>query len=465
MTKQTDRRGSVLIFVLIFTVVLLGLTAGSVLMVRSRTIAQETRAKVFSITQIAESAVSQALTRIRDLGMIEPCSGNGQKPAWVPFGDKGGFLYYTTFHAADNISTIRAWGRIPKCLKPADCAVPPDDPAWHDRDWMIRGLEVVVMNRKFIPETALFFGNGGVERPAGGFEWTSATDISNSNTWSQVPTGSASSYQASSIPFEVNALNHPMDHLYNGTACDTPAGYPHPYSIWSVQNPIGQANIEAWFKHSAGAGHNPLTNVYPNISNWYEDNDPHSLDYQYPVDPDIPDVQTYAEALWNKYHADPSAVLLGSGSHTGTVGDLSTPKVTFVTGTLRVPAGKTFEGAGILVIRDNYDSNDPTASNRPRTSAQLKIEGTFKWTGLVIITGWCPAISTTDTSDSTIVGSLFGEDSVMSGGETSLDCATIVMRIKGPFRIRYSKEVFSHKGLIYDYLPYVRRKIVGIRDI
>jgi hypothetical protein len=145
-------------------------------------------------------------------------------------------------------------------------------------------------------------------------------------------------------------------------------------------------------------------------------------------------------------------------------GDLSDPRVTFVTGVLEVSSGTTFQGCGILVIRDDYDPNVDT-SNTPSIRAQLHIYGTFRWTGLVILAGWAPDIVVASGADATIVGGIFGEDSVQSGGEPSLDTAMVIMTVADDFRLLYSSGVFSPGGLVYNLLPRVRKEVVGVREL
>ncbi|MBI4603356.1 MAG: hypothetical protein HY721_15500 [Planctomycetes bacterium] len=327
-------------------------------------------------------------------------------------------------------------------------------------------MEITVKSVRFIPESPVYFGNGGIERPLGGFEWTSSSDPTDPSTWTPI-TGSPSSSQASWIPFQVSALDHPTDYIYNGGAPAPPSSSPHPYEIWASQNPIGQFNVEAWFANSAGAGNDPTINVSPApTSTYYDTTDKSSPDYPYPVDPSLPDVQDFAWALWNQYASSSTVTKLGSGSHSGTYGDLSSPGVTFVTGNLTVDAGQTFRGCGILVVRDDYDPNTQT-DNTPSTKARLQVRGRLEWTGLVIVAGWAPDIDIDDDAGAsvTIVGALFGEDSVQSGGETSLDSATIIMKIRNSLSVFYSNALFRPGGLIYDYLPLVRKEVVGIRDI
>ena len=65
----------------------------------------------------------------------------------------------------------------------------------------------------------------------------------------------------------------------------------------------------------------------------------------------------------------------------------------------------------------------------------------------------------------TVVGSLFGEDSVQSGGEISLDSASIILQADGPLRLYYSNSLFATGGLINEFLPSVVKRIVGLREL
>ena len=182
------------------------------------------------------------------------------------------------------------------------------------------------------------------------------------------------------------------------------------------------------------------------------------------MDSSIPDVQSFSHELWNQHKNDASATKLAQGSHSGTYGDMDNPGITFVSGKLTVSGGDTFKGAGILVIRDNYDPN-VDSDNTPSSRATLDINGTFEWTGLVIIAGWAPTIDVANTGDATIVGALFGEDSVQSGGEISLDSATIIMKIRSNFRVLFSNSLFQPGGMAHEFMPAVNREVVGITNI
>ena len=123
--------------------------------------------------------------------------------------------------------------------------------------------------------------------------------------------------------------------------------------------------------------------------------------------------------MWNRYKTDPATNLLTNGEHSGTFGDLADPEVTIVTGSLTVGEGGVFRGAGILVIRDDYDPNVDT-NNTPDTYAALTVNGKLEWTGLVVISGWKSDILFDGDGTSVIVGALMGEDSVQSGGERDM---------------------------------------------
>ena len=116
------------------------------------------------------------------------------------------------------------------------------------------------------------------------------------------------------------------------------------------------------------------------------------------------------------------------------------------------------------MIRDNFDPNYDT-NNTPSTRASLTVNGTLNWTGLVIVAGWAPSITVNNGGSMQVVGAMMGEDSVMSGGEESLDTATIILRVRDDLDIMYSSEMFQPGGLIYDFLPLIDRTVVGAREI
>jgi len=183
-----------------------------------------------------------------------------------------------------------------------------------------------------------------------------------------------------------------------------------------------------------------------------------------PVDTEAPDVQAFLTNLWNKYKDDPSAVHLTGGANAGTFGDLTSPGVAFVTGELTVPPGEFFKGAGILAIRDDYDPNVDT-NNTPITKSSLKVQGTLEWTGLVIVAGWAPTVAVAPGGDVTIVGGFLAEDSVQSGGEVSLDSATVTLQVEDDFRVLYSSGIFEETGLINPIMPIVTKKVIGMREL
>ncbi len=463
--NENRESGVALILVVVISIAFLAIAAGSLQLALVHSLTQTVQLDAFEARQIAESGAAQALARIKEGGIVTPMSGGGTAAQWVSFAT-GTYYYYATFDPTSSVSTIRAWGRVAADPAPSACTSSPDSSAWDGTGWMLQGVEVTVRSVRFIPESPVYFGNGGIERPMGGFEWSSTANPTDPSTWTPI-TGSPSSYQSSWVPFELSALDHPVDYIYNGGSPSPPGTTPHPYKIWASQNLIGQFNTEAWFANSAGSGNDPTVTVSPGpTSSYYDSSDRSSPDYPYPVDSTVPDVQDFASALWNQYGSSSSVTRLGSGNHSGTYGNLSAPGITFVTGTLGVSAGSTFRGCGILVIRDDYDPNTQT-NNTPSTRAMLEIEGRFEWTGLVIVAGWAPNIEVEDDAgaEATIVGALFGEDSVQSGGEISLDSATISLNVQNRFRVLYSNALFQPGGLVYDFLPLVRKEVVGIRDI
>ncbi len=460
-----DRRdGVALILVAVMALGLLMLSVVSLNMTREQSIAQVAQLEVFSARQIAESGAAHALVRIKQAGIVTPQSGGGANATWVTF-DGGEYFYTTTFDATTRTNTIRSWGRVAVAATVSGSTVSPEHVSWDPSGYLVQGVEVVVKGRRFVPETPLFFGNGGVQKPLGGFDWSGGSDPSDPSTWGVIASGDETSWQDSSIPFQTSALDYPYDYLYSGGSPTPATSNPHPYKIWGSQNPIGQRNVEAWFTNSGGTGYDPTVNVTPPpTSSYFDTSDQTSPDYPYPVDSTIPDVQMFAHDIWNTFSGAAGTTLLSDGDHSGTFGDLSTPGVTIVTGGLRVPAGQTFKGTGVLLIRDDYDPNVDT-DNTPSTRADLFVDGTFEWTGLVLVAGWTPNIESSSGSSTTIVGALMGEDSVQSGGEVSLDSATINMRFYDDFRVFYSNALFAPGGLIEPFLPESRKEVVGSRDL
>jgi hypothetical protein len=466
MTAHTSRRpnpresGVAMILALVLIVGLLGFIAVSIDLTKTHSAVRTSETAIFTARTISESGLAQALARLKEAGQTAPVSGNGTTPVWVPF-SAGEYFYSTQIDIPNQVATIRAWARVPVSETPSGSAASPDAAAWDGEGYVTHGTELVMVASRYLPQTPAYFGNGGIELPLGGFRWASSVDPFDPDTWLPV-TSSPSSWQTAAVPLKVNALDHPPDFMYFGGAPTPATPGVHDYAPWVSQTLVGQMNINAWMNQSANGG-SAVSGFTPSPTGSYS-NDPNSPDYVFPIDPIASDVQDFAWNLWSTYTANPATVKLGSGNRTGTYGTPADPKLVFVTGELQVPAGQTFQGNGILVIRDNYDPNVDT-NNLPSTSALLDIYGNFRWTGLVIIAGWHPQILVRPGGDGTVVGSLMGEDSVMSGGEVSLDSATIELRIQDDLRLLYSNALFQPGSFIYDYLPLLRKEVVGAREI
>lgn len=453
------RRDSGVAFVLIILLSagLMILSSLSIQMSLAESVVREVQEGELISSQIAESAVAHGLARIREGGYTQPDSGG-----WVPF-SQGEFYYYSSFNSTTEVSTIRAWGRLALDEIPSGSTVAPDDVNWDGTGYVVNGVELAVQASKYIPDSPIYAGNGGFARPMQGFEWTSGFQKDDQSTWARVQSN-PSSTQESWVPFLISALDHPFDFLVNGGTPAPASSYPHPHKIMTNQNEFGQFDTEAWFTYSAGTG-NPLSKVTPSpTADHYDLSDPNSPDYPYPIDSTVPDVQDFAWKLWSQRKDDPDTYLLNGGNRSGTYGTLVDPRVTFVTGTLAVASGETFEGAGVLVVRDDYDPN-VDSDNTPNTRANLSVSGNFRWTGLVLVAGWAPDITIQTGGDATIVGGLFVEDSVQSGGEVSLESATISLHVRDDLRIYYSSAVFAPGGLVYSLMPSIIFKVVGVREL
>ena len=448
---------------LFFGLIFASFTVISVEMSRTHAIVLRGAGAEFSARGIAESALARGIAELKRGGQATPLSGGGATAEWVPF-DEGDYFYSSSVDATGKVTTIQAWGRVALDSTPSSSTVAPDSASWDGSGWMVRGLEVTIVSTKHIPDAPIYVGNGGIQAPLGGFAWTGGSDPLDPSSWGVV-TSRPHSYQDSSIPFEISALRHPADYLDSGGSPEAATERPHPHPILVSQNPIAQFNTMAWFDKSAGAGVQPDSILQPDpTSTFYEVLDSSSDSHPYAVDSGLPDAQEFAYSLWNREQGSSDAYFLNGGNLSGTYGTTADPRVTFVTGELDVPAGRTFKGAGILVIRDDYDPNTDT-NNTPRTNASLRVRGTLEWTGMVIVTGWNPSVQTTATGSATIVGAFLAEDSVQSMGEISLDSSAVIFRINGPFRILYSQELFDEKSPLYPKLPDVERTIVGIRDL
>ncbi len=467
-------RGSVILVALLLILGLFATVAVSMQLTINTSIEVDHQEQNVVAREMARSAMSQAIAKIKQGGFETPFSGTGSGPSWHPFGN-GDIYYESSYDQIWDAHVIRAWGRVPVDDTVSGSVVSPDSPSYDNQGYRLIGYEVAVTGIRYIPEGPAYFGNGGVERPMGGFEWSQSVDPADPSTWTTVVSSNPASWQESTVPFQVSSLDHPIDYLENG-GTPTPVWGSHPYSLWVSQTEIGQFNINAWFDNSAGAGSDPTTGLTPNPNTTTFSVLDGALDEAFPVDPGIADVQDFSWVLWNEYGEDSGAVTSGydgsagtvnhfnQGNHSGEFGTLALPSVTFVTGKLTVPAGQSFTGSGILVIRDDYDPNTDT-NNTPSVRASLDIKGTLEWTGLVVLAGWAPSVNVAAGGDATILGAFFGEDSVQSGGETSLDSATIILTIRDNFRLLYSRDLFTEGGMVYRWLPPVTKRVVGIREI
>ncbi|MFN0060290.1 MAG: hypothetical protein ACKVX7_17670 [Planctomycetota bacterium] len=458
---DVTQRGSALVVVLVVAIGLLATTLIAFQLNRAHSLTARTRYEALLAREIAQSAASHAFGLIKRGGMVEPVSGAGPLASWVDFSN-GEYFYYSSFDKPSSVSTVRAWGRVAYAEKPSNCYVAPDSRAWDGSGWELKGLEVAIQATKYVPISPLFFGNGGIEAPAGGATVLADSDPQRPETWGTV--SAPVSFQSTTIPFSASALNHPADFIVSAIL-PVPAVGQHPYSIALAQNMLSQHNFEAWFTNSAGVGRDPKSTVSPSPDGAnYETVDKTSRNYAYPVDPHLPDVQTFAFDLWSKHKDNPLATKLTGGDLNGTYGTLANPRITFVTGELRIQDGETFEGAGILVIRDAFDPN-VDVDNQPLQKASLIIRGAFRWTGLVIVVGWDPLIGVNSAGNGLIVGALFAEDNVKSNEEASLDSATVALKIVGIFRVLFSAEVFAEHAPIFDLLPEAEKKLISVRAI
>src|SRR4029453_11307179 len=125
------------------------------------------------------------------------------------------------------VSTVRSWGRVVSQPPASTSTVSPDAVTWDGTGWMVRGVEVNIRSTRYIPTSPMYFGNGGVEKPLGGFEWGTGVDPSNPATWQSV-VSSPSSTQSSTVPFKASALDHPIDYIYNGGTPAPAPPFPYP---------------------------------------------------------------------------------------------------------------------------------------------------------------------------------------------------------------------------------------------
>ncbi|MHC4390079.1 MAG: hypothetical protein ACYS22_02030 [Planctomycetota bacterium] len=339
----------------------------------------------------------------------------------------------------------------------------------------------VLFKSRYVPNAPMYFGNGAIEWPRGNFEGHSVT-----------------SWISNALNLHVSAWNHPLDYINNpiptppfgdprwSNQDPSSPGFGQPFSVFESQNSFGGQNVASWLAPwtSGGTLYDPLTRVEHVPDAGYD---------PFPTDSSAPDVQTFAYDLiassadrGTDLFLSPSDVQNGNytndTSSTDAINGLGTvddPRVVFVTGKF-LNSNKAFKGSGILVIRDDYDpavGGFRNVSNR----STMDIRKTLEWTGLVVVAGWAPDIKTQSlpTSEHVLInGSLMGEDSVQSGGETSLENATIILRIgagygsgtqRGDFQVTYSREVFSETlpngspNPIYNLLPVVQKGLSSLK--
>lgn len=491
------RRGSALVLALVVGMVLLAIAAASLGTVQTEVMGARIEREVFLARLAAQSGINEALSRLKFTYV--PVSGSTTTASWSRLGD-GGFYYRTSYTAPYH--TITCWGRVRTGSGALDQTnVAPDDPSFDPTGWTIRAMEAIVKRNKHFPNAPVYVGNGGVEKGRGGFAWTSGADPADPSTWSYLPQNDTASgvdsYMSRQLPFRVDARDHPVDFLDNTAATPAAAGTPHPYSVFASQNLVGQHNAESFFQPWTGGGstHDPRTVTQPSLTN--SSVYPSAGD-AFQMDANIPDVQEFSWNLWEAYglqtsnpdvvHLPPDSQLLGVTGGSGTVVQVGTetdPKIVFCTGALEIGSNRKLKGYGILVIRDDYHpsvgtnttDNTPTNGSTRNKEARLEIQGSLEWTGLVIIAGWRPSIDTSNMSAGNIAkinGALFGEDSVQSGGETSLDSAQIQFYIgpsktsnssNGRFDVTYCRSIFEPGGFVYDLIPETSREIVCIRDL
>lgn len=329
----------------------------------------------------------------------------------------------------------------------------------------VHNVRAVLVTFRFIPNGPLYFGNGAVEWPRGNMEGHSVD-----------------SFISNAMDYTISAWNHPYDHIYDDTPMTRPPDgdarwvnqdpdspfFGQPYSVFENQNWKGKQNITDWLTPWTyyGTTYNPMDQTYVEhpTDAGYEPFPTHTL---------APDVQTFAYDLWahppaNSLYLSNGDVRYGRYGNLGSdedgdgiddgledngLGTLDNPRVVFVTGEF-LNSNKAFKGSGILVVRDDYDpavGGNRLVSNK----AKLRFAKDFEWTGLVMVAGWAPHVSTKDLPADQYVkinGAIMGEDSVQSGGESSLDNATIQFYLgyrinssteRGHFTLTYSRDVFS----------------------
>lgn len=511
-TRRARRRGAALIMVLMVGLILVATAALSLGSLRDSADSAKGEREVLAARLAAQSGISEALARLK-------FTYTPSTSSWVRCGDAE-YFYTTTYTAPTH--TIRCFGRTKiDATALAQTTLSPESVSYVRTGWLIRGLEAMVVREKNIPNAPFYVGNGGVEKGRGGFAWTSGADPNDPSTWSYLgvndsAAGSVDSYQSRDLPFRLDARDHPIDFLDTGTAPD-PAQTPHPFSMFASQTLVGQHNASSWMApwvDNGGVTRDPSTVSFPDVDN--TSNFPTPAD-AFPLDQTIPDVQEFVWNLYQRYGGEGGAAndpetnaswasasdlakvvhitspsngdlnVSGSdttwASNTRTIGSLANPKVVFATGELAIDAGKTLKGYGILIIRDDYHPTlgGNTSNNQPSTKAALNAHGNLEWTGLVLVAGWAPSFRASDASPASnhikINGALFGEDSVMSGGEVALDAAQIQFYI-GPqktgsgavpnstdVKVTYSRDMFEPGGMVYELLPEIDRRLVYLREL
>ncbi len=161
--------GIALILAILVGTSLILMSALSVQQTLVQSVTRTVQHDVFTARQIADSAASHALARIKESGVVAPFSGSGASASWVSFSE-GSYYYYSTYSPTLQVNVIRAWGRVASDPNAVASTESPDDPDWDGSGWTVQGVEITVKGYKYIPESPLYFGNGGIEKPMGGFD-------------------------------------------------------------------------------------------------------------------------------------------------------------------------------------------------------------------------------------------------------------------------------------------------------
>ncbi len=450
---MTRERGSALILAAVFAVVFAGFALAAVTVATGESSASVETIQRTEAEAGAMSALNYGITKVRR-GGIRTLQQSGT------FGRAATNIDVAT---SGNLVTVRARGTVGQ--------------APHQVTAYARAI---LHGRRFIPPGPLYYGNGAIEFPSGN------------------PEGYApSSWISDALELKISTWNHPPDFLASPIATppqgdprwyeqDTASTlYGQPFVVFSSQNDKGTQNASLFLAPwtTGSTTFDPMTKVERVTDAGYQ-----------PVQVAIgaPDVQTFAYDLWATKQAGDlvltqNDVLTGNYTSSASsttdargLGTLAEPRVVFVTGQLENTL-KDFKGAGILVIRDDWDpavGGDRLVGSPKKGSAEIR--NTFEWTGLVIVAGWGPNISTRNLPaglKASINGALIGEDSVQSSSEASLDDATICFRIgpaagssvaTGRFELFFSKDVFGEtlpngsSNPIWQRLPVVDKRVVCV---